>query len=158
MATVYNELSRISWLKNFRVLQKTFWASNLSQNWEEMAESIATTTLSALNFGNQSNDTNSSLMADQSDFSTEVSVFDIVVIVIRVIVTIIGLLANAMVIYVVYRFSDMRTYSNIFCARNGFWNGINFRIFFSKKNQIAQVFFPKHQNHSSLTMTHKSLI
>ena len=85
-----------------------------------MAESIATTTLSALNFGNQSNDTNSSLMADQSDFSTEVSVFDIVVIVIRVIVTIIGLLANAMVIYVVYRFSDMRTYSNIFCARNGF--------------------------------------
>ena len=53
----------------------------------------------------------------EGDYSYSATKFDIGVIVLRVIITLFGLPANAMVIFVVCKFSEMKTYSNIFCAR-----------------------------------------
>ncbi|XP_075265135.1 adenosine receptor A1-like [Convolutriloba macropyga] len=66
---------------------------------------------------NSSNFHNSSSSAGEDmDLAYNVTAFDISIIVIRVVITLFGLPANAMVIFVVCKYSEMKTYSNIFCA------------------------------------------
>ncbi|XP_063729132.1 adenosine receptor A3-like [Symsagittifera roscoffensis] len=74
----------------------------------------------------------------EGDYSYSATKFDIGVIVLRVIITLFGLPANAMVIFVVCKFSEMKTYSNIFCASLAVTDNLTLLhdLFFSIPSQL----------------------